>query len=432
VYHNDIIDVKDLTVSTLTATSTITSDVITTEDLTVNAMVDITATGSEIDVTGSSASSPGEIQRAFKATAGKSFAANTYTYGLYATTLSNSGAYPSYAVAGISDNAGGVGVYGVGTAGWAGYFSGPVGINGAVTLGSGTTASGSYSLAAGDSSTASGADSVALGFATEASGTDSFVTGNESYASGFAAHALGMYATASGSFSGALGYSVVASGDYSTALGSGITVSGTDSVGIGLDYSTPATITGNNVLAIMGGDVGIGVDPSYKLHLVGDYYQDGMMQVQPTTALLSTENLIYGNSASGTSNSAHLLRLQSNGTDKFRVTNLGAVVAASSLSATQGTFSSGLTVSGNVGLFNAGATIAGSLGFKSGAPITFNGSSGSYFDFNDDSDAKAPGCKSADNGKVYNFTTNNVLCYCDGSSWLSMVNGKADSLCSAK
>jgi uncharacterized membrane protein len=435
VYHNDIIDVKDLTVSTLTATSTIVGDSITVDDLTVNATVDVTATDSEIDVTSSSILSPpvvgGENVYAIKATGGKNTQNNAYTYGLYATTLSNSGSYPSYAVAGISENAGGVGVYGVGTAGWAGYFAGPVGISGAVTLGSGTTASGNYSLAGGDSSTASGAEAVAFGFSTEASGTDSFVTGNESYASGFASHALGMYATASGDFSSARGYSVVASGDYSTALGSGITMSGTDSVGIGLDYSAALAVTGDNVLAIMGGDVGIGVDPSYKLHLLGDYYQDGMMQVQPTTALISTENLIYGNSPSGTSNSAHLLRLQSNGTDKFRVTNLGAVVAASSLTATQGTFSSNLSVSGSASL-NGGGTFTNTLGAKTGGIISFNGSSGSYFDFNDDSGAKAPTCKSTDDGKVYNFTVNKVLCYCDGTSWISMVNGKADSLCSAK
>jgi hypothetical protein len=437
VEDNNIINVDNLEVETLTATTSITtlgsftSDSLVADDLTINATIDVTATGSEVDVSGSSANTPAEVRQAFKATAGKNFRADSYTYGLYATTIANSGAFPSYAVAGISENAGGVAVYGVGTAGWAGYFAGPVGISGAVTLGSGTTASGNYSLASGDSSTASGADSVAFGFATEASGTDSFASGNESYASGFASQALGMYATASGDFSSALGYSVIASGNYSTALGSGITMSGTDSVGIGLDYSAALAVAGNNVLAIMGGDVGIGVDPSYKLHLVGDYYQDGMMQVQPTTALISTENLIYGNSPSGTDNSASLIRLQSNGSDRFRVTNIGAGVFASSLTATLGTFSAGLQVSGagSEAVFNVPIHISSSNQYKSGAYGTFNGSSGSYFDFNDDLD-KAPGCKAGSEGIVYYFTTNKILCVCEGASgWKSLVNDKTNLSC---
>ncbi|MBT4349678.1 hypothetical protein HOD19_02780 [bacterium] len=460
VDNNDLINIYDLsvtntatisnaaTVGSLATSGSVTSASVETADLTVNSTMDVTATNSEIDISSSSILSPpvigSEGVQAIMATAGKNTQNNAYTYGLHATTLSNSGSYSSYAVAGFSENAGGVGVYGVANAGWAGYFSGPVGIKGSVYLGDNTTASGVYSLAGGDSSTASGNEAVALGFSSTASGGSSLAVGSEAAASGFASIALGMNPTASGLYAVALGHYAIASGDYAVALGnsndasgnyalalgSNMRVTGTNSVGINLTGSSNF-ITKNNVLAIMGGDVGIGVDPGYKLHLVGDYYQDGMMQIQPTTALISTENLIYGNAPSLTSNSAHLLRLQSNGIDKFRVTSLGAVVAASSLSATSATLSSGLTVSGSASL-NGGGTFANTLAAKTGAVISFNASSGSYFDFNDDGDLSEPLCKAGSDGIVYNFTKNKVLCYCDGTSWISMVNEKSDSLCSAK
>ncbi len=109
--------------------------------------------------------------------------------------------------------------------------------------------------------------------------------------------------------------------------------------------------------------------------------------------------MIYGNSATGSDNSSSLLRLQSNGTDKFRVTNVGAGIFANSLSATFGSFSSGLLVNG-VGVeatFNVPIHIGSSAQYKSGAYATFTASPASYFDFNGDSDVGAPSCGGSGN-----------------------------------
>src|SRR5262249_12288404 len=56
----------------------------------------------------------------------------------------------------------------------------------------------------------------------------------------------------------------------SVALGQGITAQGTNSIGIGMIGSGGATITANNVMAIMGGSVGIGTTgPFSPLHVDG-------------------------------------------------------------------------------------------------------------------------------------------------------------------
>ncbi|MCB9802871.1 hypothetical protein H6761_02520 [Candidatus Nomurabacteria bacterium] len=407
---NNIINVDDLRVNTLTATTSLeVLGIFNASGVEINTLtmphtpgvgygtIDITADDSTLSITGPLGSSSAGTFTAGVVGSGQA------SYGLYASTVAGSGVASSYAVAGVSNNAGGTAIYGLGNSGWAGYFSGPVGIAGALAIGNNNNANGAYSFAGGQNATADG---------------------DYAFSFGYAAKGTGAYSVALG------GDDVVVEGDYSSGFGNKLTVAGSHSVGIGLSDSVNSSIWGNNVLAIMGGDVGIGVDPSYKLHLLGDYYQDGMMQIQPTTALLSSENIIYANAPSGSSNSAHLLRLQNNGTDKFRVTALGAGVFASTISATQGTFTSGVVAGAST--FNSGLTAGGSIALKSGAPVTFSSSNGSYFDFNDDDDSKAPACKSGSDGIVYNFETNKVLCYCDGSSWISMVNGKADSLCASK
>jgi hypothetical protein len=111
--------------------------------------------------------------------------------------------------------------------------------NFAIALGAGTSATKNYSIAMGHFSTASGLTSTAMGWGT----------------------------TASGSCSTAMGEGTTASGSFSTAIGRSITVNGDYSVGFGLD-STPYTIDNNNVIAIMGGKVGIGeTNPTYALEV---------------------------------------------------------------------------------------------------------------------------------------------------------------------
>lgn len=461
VANSNLINVADLEVNTLTAatsinvlgtltTATLNAPTFQTDALSMplgsgQATLDIVGIDSSIDLTAANAVSIGVITKAGMFSAGIG-AGGGVTYGLYANTNASSGGFPSYAIAGVSNNSGGTAVYGLANAGWAGYFSGPVGIEGSLAVGNNITVTGSYafasganteasgdhSFAVGDSSVASGAEAVALGFAAEASAGSSFAAGNEAIASGFGATALGWNALASGIQSLALGYSARASAENAIALGS-ITVSGIDSLGINLDSGLPQTFSQANSMSIMGGNLGINtVTPSYKLHLIGSYYQDGMMQVQPTTALAVSENVIYGNAPSGSNNGSNLLLLQNNAVDKFKVTALGAATFASTLSATQGSFSSGVSVSGAAATINAGATVTGTLGMKSGGIISFNSSKGSYFDFNDDDGTGAPACAAGTAGVVYNFKVNNVLCYCNGTAWFSMVNGKADALCATR
>ncbi|MFC1768114.1 hypothetical protein ACFLZ2_06215, partial [Candidatus Margulisiibacteriota bacterium] len=132
------------------------------------------------------------------------------------------------------------------------------------------------SLEVGSSNVAGGTYSSAFGFSSTADGAYSF--------------AAGQGAKALGSVSRALGSAVTAGGLRSTAMGRSISVEGTDSFGIGLVLDpTPPVITSNNVMAIMGGKVGIGTaEPQSKLHVVGTIettgnggikFQDGTTQI---------------------------------------------------------------------------------------------------------------------------------------------------------
>ncbi len=389
VADNNLINVADLKVETLTATTsvnvlgTLTTANFNTNNLNVSDLtipygsgqgaIDITAIDSSMQLTAANSAIGSATKAAYFMTG--SSATGGASYGLYASTNALSAANPNYAVAGVSNNAGGTAVYGLANSGWAGYFSGPLGVAGSAAFGNNSTANGLYSFAAG--------------------------------------------------------HSAAADGDYAIALGA-ITVSGADALGINLDDTSAQTFSQANSMSIMGGNVGINtLAPSSKLHLIGSYYQDGMMQVRPTTALAASENIIYANLPSGSSGTSNVILLQNNGSNRFRVTAAGVGSFASGVTATYANFSGALTVTGATAL-NGGATASGSLSMKTGGYMSFSGSAGSYFDFNDDSGLVAPSCAAGTSGVVYNFKVHNVLCYCDGTSWFSMVNGKSDLLCSDK
>jgi len=156
----------------------------------------------------------------------------------------------------------------------------------AIAMGYNTTASGNYSTAMGDNTNASGPYSIAMGRNTNASGAHSTAMGRHTTASGHSSTAIGYFTTASEWYSTAIGYFTTASGDSSTAMGSYTTASGSSSTAMGReinvsgDYSfgislnDPASdylVTDNNVMAIMGGKVGINTtSPNATLHVQGD------------------------------------------------------------------------------------------------------------------------------------------------------------------
>jgi hypothetical protein len=120
---------------------------------------------------------------------------------------------------------------------------------GAATIGdSGCDATGRYSIAMGEDSVALGRTGIAMGREARAETSYSIAIGDHvevdsSTGNGYASMALGRY--------------MRVRGDYS--------------IGIGLSFNTLSTITDDHVLAIMGGDVGIGtISPQNVLHLV-DY-----------------------------------------------------------------------------------------------------------------------------------------------------------------
>jgi hypothetical protein len=143
--------------------------------------------------------------------------------------------------------------------------------NWAVALNCITTASGDYAIAMGAYTNASGQTSTAIGYNTTASGNyGSIAIGHNTLSSANAATAMGQSSQANGQVSTAIGQLVIANGIESIAMGRQITVDGDNSFGIGLT-NTAYTITDDNTMAIMGGEVGIGiVSPTGVLDVYGN------------------------------------------------------------------------------------------------------------------------------------------------------------------
>lgn len=180
-------------------------------------------------------------------------------------------------------------------------------------MGYGTLASYDFTTAMGDSTVASGEASTAMGYNTQAIGDRSTAMGGDTTASGDRSTTMGSWTTASGEastamgentnaigdYSTAMGYDTTASGDYSTAMGRSIITYGNYSVGIGLGYHPPYwNISADNVMSIMGGDVGIGTtSPQSELEVAGTIHStsggikfpDGSLQTTAGVAGIAFE-----------------------------------------------------------------------------------------------------------------------------------------------
>jgi hypothetical protein len=148
-----------------------------------------------------------------------------------------------------------------------------------IAIGSGCQSTEYTSFSAGNWCRSEGSGSVAMGSNTIATGHNGSISlGYLTNASGGSSVALGSTTLASGDNSTAIGGYTIASGYGSTAMGSDIIVQGERSFGIGLNNPWPSswTITQNNTMAIMGGNVGIGtVAPDKLLHVAGDARIEG-------------------------------------------------------------------------------------------------------------------------------------------------------------
>ncbi|MBP9802085.1 hypothetical protein KBC40_00670 [Patescibacteria group bacterium] len=160
--------------------------------------------GNSLDITSGEAAA-GEEKWAFGATANSSNDVNSYTYGLRATTIFNSGIRPSYAVYGISENNGGRAVYAKANRGYAIY-------------GEAINNPGVYGVSTGFNSAGvfgSGANGV-VGQSTSAIGSGVFGRNANGYAGGSGVFGLGANGVVGqSSLPGGAGiYGSVGSGDY--------------------------------------------------------------------------------------------------------------------------------------------------------------------------------------------------------------------------
>jgi hypothetical protein len=161
-----------------------------------------------------------------------------------------------------------------------------------------TPAVSTYGFAAGLLNNVSGQHSFAIGERIVSKGLYSIGIGQELIANGTASIGIGDTVVSSGYASLATGFGSKAYGDYSTAMGRSITVNGDYSFGIGLS-SGAGVLNADNVMSIMGGNVGIGtVTPNEVLSVNGNasFVNDIWVQGINITDRIATNNASVTNS----------------------------------------------------------------------------------------------------------------------------------------
>ncbi|MCB9988796.1 MAG: tail fiber domain-containing protein [Rhodospirillales bacterium] len=181
------------------------------------------------------------------------------------------------------------GAFRAGTASGAQWDDASVGSN-SFAFGYDTTASGWVSIAGGQNSVASGDDgAIAIGSGTTASGFTSVALGNLTTASNTSSVALGNSTTASGVAGVAMGEATTASGNVSMAMGQEVKATGTNTVAIGLSDQT--NTDANRPQVSGAGSLGIFMDQT-------DFYD---LSATDTFAIIGGEIMIDDDGNSDTS-----------------------------------------------------------------------------------------------------------------------------------
>ncbi len=221
-----------------------------------------------------------------------------------------------------------------------------------VSLGSSTAAIGLGAIVGGLNSSVNGDGSVALGFYNSVADGVSGAT------------ALGYMSNAAGQAAVAMGRLVVATGTASMAFGQNITVTGANSVGIGLSAVSNTLTSSNhlvsqaNVMAIMGGSVGIGkVSPATTLDVLGTVSStalvvngnvtiSGIATIGALSGIMYASSGLVGTIATSSISHNHLGGLQGGTTNQYNHLTDAQVTALHSAVTISDTASVNLSLSG--------------------------------------------------------------------------------------
>ena len=156
-----------------------------------------------------------------------------------------------------------------------------------------------------------------------------------------------------------------------------------------------------------------GTANNFSGFFAGDIYvKDGSIQFNDTLGAAG-ENLIYGNIGAASAVGSHLIKLQTNGSDKFKVDRAGNAFLDGDLDMDD-LIVNNITSDDIIG---DTATFQDILLAEDGI-LAF-----------DTVGKNQPTCLAETEGYTYYFQGTKALCICTGSSWKAMINSQVDSAC---
>ncbi|MBK8200855.1 MAG: hypothetical protein IPK68_00510 [Bdellovibrionales bacterium] len=171
---------------------------------------------------------------------------------------------------------------------------------GSIAWGGGATASGDNAQAFGNAASAVSNWSAAMGWSADADNQHAIAIGGGTYAGGYRSMALGYQANVTGGASVAISAGAPA--------GVAPTVSGDDSIGIFMGDQSGVIVSGNNVMSIMGGNLGVGTtSPSSILDI-------NRTQTLREIAAASAPTPVASKAFLYADNASHTLKFSVNGT----------------------------------------------------------------------------------------------------------------------